>query len=74
MKTLMAAVTLVLGVGACAALPAAEEQAQQKASGGLAARVQDLHLTDAQEAKIADIRKEYGPRVREAAKNLATVV
>jgi Kef-type K+ transport system membrane component KefB len=44
----MAAVTLVVGVGACTALPAAEEQAQQKASGGLAARVQDLHLTDAQ--------------------------
>ena len=73
MKTLMAVVALAVGMGACAALPAAEEQAQQKASGGLAARVQDLHLTDAQEAKIADIRKEYGPRVREAAKNLAAI-
>jgi Spy/CpxP family protein refolding chaperone len=72
MKTLMAVVAL--GLGACMALPAAEENMGQKASGGLTARVQDLHLTDAQEAKIADIRKEYGPRVREAAKNLATVV
>src|SRR5262249_39218 len=35
---------------------------------------QDLNLTDAQEANIADIRKEYRPKVQEAAKNLSTLV
>jgi hypothetical protein len=30
---------------------------------GLAERIQDLNLTDAQEAKIADICKEYRPRI-----------
>jgi Spy/CpxP family protein refolding chaperone len=74
MKTLIAVVALAVGMGACAALPAAEEKAQQKAGGGLAARVQDLHLTDAQEAKIADIRKEFKPRMQEAARNLAALV
>jgi Spy/CpxP family protein refolding chaperone len=71
----MAVVALAVGLGVCAALPAAaEEKADQKASGGLAARVQDLNLTDEQEAKIADIRKEYRPKVQEAAKELSTIV
>jgi Spy/CpxP family protein refolding chaperone len=37
----------------------------------LAARVQDLDLTDEQESKIADIRKEYRPKVESAAKELS---
>jgi Spy/CpxP family protein refolding chaperone len=41
---------------------------------GLTARIQDLHLTDAQEAKIADIRKEYRPRVEQGIKQLAGLV
>jgi Spy/CpxP family protein refolding chaperone len=73
MKTLMAVMALAVGMGACAALPAAQEK-DQKASGGPAARVQGLHLTDEQEAKIADIRKDYRPKVQEAAKDLAAVV
>jgi Spy/CpxP family protein refolding chaperone len=40
----------------------------------LAARVQDLDLTDEQEGKIADIRKEYRPKVESAAKELAGVL
>jgi Spy/CpxP family protein refolding chaperone len=74
MRTLMAAVALAVGVSAYAALPAlAEEKAAEKA-GVLGARIQDLNLTDEQEAKIADIRKEYRPKVQEAAKDLAGVV
>jgi len=46
----------------------------QDAAGGLGAKIQDLKLTDEQEAKIADIRKECRPKVQEAAKELATVV
>jgi Spy/CpxP family protein refolding chaperone len=48
--------------------------AQPAAGGRLSERIQDLQLTDDQEAKIADIRKEYRPKVQEAAKELGTVV
>jgi Spy/CpxP family protein refolding chaperone len=37
-------------------------------------RIQDLDLTDAQEAKIAEIRKEFRPRVEKAVKQLTTLV
>jgi Spy/CpxP family protein refolding chaperone len=75
MRTLMAAVALAVGVSAYAALPAAaQDKADQRAAGVLAERIQDLNLTDEQEAKIADIRKEYRPKVQEAAKELGTVV
>jgi Spy/CpxP family protein refolding chaperone len=40
----------------------------------LAERIQDLDLTDAQEAKIAEIRKEYRPKVVKVAKELAALV
>jgi Spy/CpxP family protein refolding chaperone len=36
--------------------------------------VQDLNLTDEQQAKIASIRKEYKPKVEEAAKELAAQI
>jgi Spy/CpxP family protein refolding chaperone len=75
MRTLVAVVALALGILVYAALPAAaEEKAAEKSGGGLAARIQDLNLTDEQEAKIADIRKEYKPKVQEAGKELASVV
>ena len=48
--------------------------AQREDRGGLSERIQDLQLTDQQEAKIADIRKECRPKVQEAARELATVV
>ena len=70
MRTLMAAVALAVGVSVYAALPAiAEEKAAEKA-GVLGARLQDLNLSDEQEAKIADIRKEYRPKVQEAGNKL----
>jgi Spy/CpxP family protein refolding chaperone len=46
----------------------------QRKAGGLTERLQDLKLTDDQEAQIAAIRKECGPEVQKAAKELATVV
>jgi Spy/CpxP family protein refolding chaperone len=69
MRTLLTVVALV-GLAGYATLPAV---AQEKA-GGLADRLQDLNLTDDQEAKIADIRKEYRPKVQEAAKELGALV
>jgi Spy/CpxP family protein refolding chaperone len=71
----MAVVALAVGMWVYAALPAAaEEAAEQKAAGALAERMQDLNLTDEQEAKIADIRKEYRPKVQGEGKELAAVV
>jgi Spy/CpxP family protein refolding chaperone len=40
----------------------------------LAERIQDLNLSDAQEAKIADIRKQFRPKVEHAIKELAGMV
>jgi Spy/CpxP family protein refolding chaperone len=40
----------------------------------LVIKVQDLKLTDEQEAKIADIRKECRPKVQEATKELANLL
>jgi len=74
MKTLMAVVTLAVGMWVCAALPAAAEEKAAEKAGGLAARIQDLNLTDEQETKIADIRKEYRPKVQEAGNKLRATV
>jgi len=41
---------------------------------GLGERIQDLNLTDEQEAKVAEIRKEFRPKVQQALKELAVVV
>jgi Spy/CpxP family protein refolding chaperone len=49
----------------------ADDQENEKV---LVVRIQELNLTDEQEAKIADIRKECRPKVEEAFKELATVV
>ena len=75
MRTLLALVALAVAMLVYASLPAAaDEQAGRRATGRLAERIQDLHLTDQQEAKIADIRREYRPKVQEAANELAGVV
>jgi Spy/CpxP family protein refolding chaperone len=75
MRTLIAVLLLVAASSAYAALRAADEaKAEQKEAGGrLAARIQDLNLTDQQEAKIAEIREQFKPKVQEAAKALAAV-
>ena len=75
MRTLMAVVVPALGVLVYAALPVAADQGSaERAGGGLVARLQDLDLTDEQEAKITDIRKEHPPELQEAARELAAVV
>jgi Spy/CpxP family protein refolding chaperone len=71
MRTLSAALTLVLAMLVSAAW--ADDKAKVVRV-VLVERVQDLQLTDAQEAKIADIRKEYGPKVKEAAKDRRALV
>jgi Spy/CpxP family protein refolding chaperone len=68
MKTLTALLTVVVAM--CISAPA---QAQRERE-ALGERLQDLSLTDEQEAKIADIRKECRPEVEKAAKELAAVV
>jgi Spy/CpxP family protein refolding chaperone len=73
MRTLMAVGALVVGTAIFASLPAAEEKKAEERT-GLAERIQDLNLTDAQEAKIAEIRKDYRPKVQAAAKDLAAIV
>jgi len=73
MRPLMTIVVLVLGMAVSAYLPVAQG-AEEKAAAGLAERIQDLNLTDEQESKIQDVRKEYKPKVQEAAKDLASLV
>jgi Spy/CpxP family protein refolding chaperone len=74
MRTLIAALTLLVAALIGPGLWA-DDQAKDKGVGqGLAERIQDLNLTDAQEAKIAEIQKEYQPKVQEAAKELAAIV
>lgn len=75
MRTIVAVVALGIGMALYVTLPAAAVQkAGVKGVVILVERVQDLDLTDAQEAKIAEIRKENGPKVKEAAKDLAGIL
>jgi Spy/CpxP family protein refolding chaperone len=71
--------TGVLSIGAGLYLAGATQAQNRQREGGRVAvvieeRIQDLHLTDAQETQIADIRKEYRPKVEAAAKELGTLV
>ena len=69
MKTVLSVVVLGIGMSAYVALRAADdEKGADKGVGVLAERLQDLNLTEDQESKIADIRKECKPKVQEAAK------
>jgi Spy/CpxP family protein refolding chaperone len=73
----MRALIMVVAGAVLVSLPgklAAEEKADQKATKGLAAQIQDLLLSDQQEAKILDIQKEYRPRVQAAGKELVAVI
>src|SRR5262249_43088520 len=47
---------------------------EAKGQRGLVERIQDLNLTDEQEAKIADIMKDFRTKNADALKELATVV
>jgi Spy/CpxP family protein refolding chaperone len=75
MRTPLAVVVMIVGVAVYAALPAAaDEKADQQTTTVLAERFQDLNLTDEQEDKIAEVRKEYRPKVQEEAKERATLI
>ena len=63
----------VLAVAAVLALGAKVAAQEAKRQGGLAEAIQDLNLTDEQEAKIADIRKDFRTKNGEALKELASV-
>jgi Spy/CpxP family protein refolding chaperone len=75
--TVLTAVVLAAGAGFYG-IGQAQEQNRQRVGEGVAGqlqeRIQDLNLTDAQEARIASIRKEYQPKVEAAAKELAAAV
>ena len=63
----------VLAVAAVLALGAKVAAQEAKRQGGLAEAIQDLNLTDEQEAKIADIRKDFRTKNGEALKELASI-
>src|SRR5215468_9340608 len=68
MRILSAVLSLMVAMALCTNVHAQGERET------LAERIQDLDLTDAQETKIAEIRKEFRLRVEKAAKELATLV
>ena len=71
MRSLIAGLTVAVLLGA---LGNGKLLAQREDGSRLSERMQDLQLTDDQEAKIADIRKEYRTKVQEAGKDLAAIV
>lgn len=74
MRTLIAAGLLVVTALVCPRLWAVDDAKDKGVGEGLAERIQDLNLTDEQEAKIADTRKEFQPKIQEAGKKLAGIV
>jgi Spy/CpxP family protein refolding chaperone len=77
MRNLSVLVSLMLAILVCQKFAPAQEQKGEDREGvreRLAARMADLHLTDEQDTKIAEIRKECRPKVKAAAEELAAVV
>ena len=74
MRSLVAAVTLVVSVMVCPGLWGVAEGGGKGVGVVIVERIQDLNLTDEQEAKIAEIRKDCQTKIREAGKDLAAVV
>jgi Spy/CpxP family protein refolding chaperone len=77
MRNLCVLVSLMAAILACPRAARAQESKGEDREGvreRLAARVADLHLTDEQHTKIAEIRKDCRPKVKAAAEELATVV
>jgi Spy/CpxP family protein refolding chaperone len=70
----MRILSTVLAVATMLALGARLAAEEPKAEGRLFEALQDLNLTDEQEAKIADIMKEHRPKNVEALKELGSVV
>jgi Spy/CpxP family protein refolding chaperone len=75
MRTLSSVLALAVAILLCAGPGAAPVGAQEKVVGVvLVERIQDINLTDDQEAKIAEIRKDCQPKIRDAAKELTALV
>jgi Spy/CpxP family protein refolding chaperone len=73
MRTLCVALGLAAALVLFPRLNAADEPQSEPGQAGTTPSMADLQLTDEQESKIADIRKECGPKVQEAAKELGTL-
>jgi Spy/CpxP family protein refolding chaperone len=77
MRSLSVLLTLFVAVVVCPKLGLAGEpdgEAGEHGRGRMAVTMADLHLTDEQETKIADIMKECRPKIKEASKDLAAIV
>lgn len=77
MKTLYTLFLLVVVFAVFPRLAAADEDKGERGDRvreRIAASLADLSLTDEQDAKIAEIRKEFRPTIQEAAKELAAVL
>jgi Spy/CpxP family protein refolding chaperone len=77
MRKLSGVLTLVVAMGALAApstARAVKEEPRKAVRARLAEHVADLKLTEDQEKKIANIQKEYGPKIAKARKELAAMV
>src|SRR5579864_7321828 len=77
MKTLSTVFTLAVALVVYPKLCVADDADAERREGvreRMAERMADLSLSDDQETKIADVRKEFGPKVKEAAKELSTLV
>jgi len=74
MRILMAGLALATGIVLYSIPPAAAQEKADPKAVVVSVWIQDLNLTDDQETKIADIRKEFQPKVQEAAKDLASAV
>jgi Spy/CpxP family protein refolding chaperone len=73
-KMWMALLMVAGGTWGSAVVPAANAQESAKPAGGLAEQIADLDLNNDQDNKISEIRKEYRPKVQEAARGLDAVV
>jgi Spy/CpxP family protein refolding chaperone len=73
MRALWIALILLMVALVCPTLPANDEPSGDSTV-VVVERIQDLKLTDEQEAKVAEIRKDFKPKVEEAAKELSALV
>jgi Spy/CpxP family protein refolding chaperone len=74
MRTQSAFLMLVAVAFVCPNLRANDEPTGQPEFVVVTERIQDLNLTDEQESKLAEIRKECKPKVEDAAKELAALI
>jgi Spy/CpxP family protein refolding chaperone len=72
MRTLCA--VLMVAVAAALIAPHGAVAQEKKVLVLVVERIQDLDLTDAQETKIKEIRKEFRPKVKDAVKEMETLI